>query len=209
MWCQCHSRASDVSCSPLIGWHPLAQPTPASLAASPGPDWLRPVTWPHPGISLVLSIPGPASSQLPLVQDITQDPPLIIQDIDHFTIILLFILIILLNDYFKSYYNSIFTWCFVCFTISGSCLWWWTTATSSCPTSDLTNQSPESLGNDQSEDSTVSSHRALASSEAAIWNRISEDNQINPVFARNTIWNLSHNSRGNFVDGEFSMFYDD
>ena len=93
--CQCHSRASDVSCSPLIGGHHLAQPTPASLAASPGPDWLRPVTWPHPGISLVLSIPGPASSQLPLAQDIIQDPPLISQDIDPFTSLLLFFSIIL------------------------------------------------------------------------------------------------------------------
>ena len=67
----------------------------------------------------------------------------------------------------------------------------------------------ESLRIDQSVVSILSSHRPLASSEAAIWNRISEDNQINPVFARNTIWNLSHNSRGNFRDGEFSMFYDD
>ena len=112
------------------------------------------------------------------------------------------------NDY-ESHYNSISTWCFVCFTISGSCLWWWTTATSSCPTSDLANQRTESLRIDQSVVSILSSHRPLASSEAAIWNRISEDNQINPVFARNTIWNLSHNSRGNFRDGEFSMFYDD
>lgn len=81
--CQCHGPASDVSCCSLIGWHHRARPTPASLAASPGHDWLSLVTWPHPGIWFVLSIPGPASSHLPLVEDITQDPPLIFQDIVH------------------------------------------------------------------------------------------------------------------------------
>ena len=81
--CQCLSHASDVSCSSLIGGHHQARPTPASLAASPAPHWLSPVTWPYHGITLVHSIPGPASSHLPLVEDITQDPPLVLQDIVH------------------------------------------------------------------------------------------------------------------------------
>ena len=38
-------------------------------------------------------------------------------------------------------------------------------------------------------------HKDLTSSEAAIRNRISEDNQINPVFTWKTIWNPSQTPR--------------